>query len=827
MKIRVLLIILSVFISVSGYAQPAPTVNVLIKGQVVDSLTNEAVSYATVRIEGKSDSTLLKAFAADDNGKFQFSMDKAGEYVLLIEFLGKNPIKKDIVIDNQKELDLGKIFMTDNSKILSEVVVSAQKPLVQVDLDKIVYSMENDPEAKTSNVLEMLKKVPLVTVDGEENVQLKGSSNFKIYLNGKPSNMIMKSPKDVLRSMPANTVKDIQVITDPGAKYDAEGVTGIINIITQTNTSMGGYTANLSARADSRGGFGGGVYLSMKYGKMGFTGNYNYSNQKQPENTTSMYQENLSGDVNNAYFYQNGTSKYNGDWQNGSGELSYEIDTLNLINIGFNRYFGGYTNRTNFSTEMRMDDNVTRFYSYKQSGKSGNVWGGNDLNVDYQRTFNKKDQLLTASYRLSLNPDDLKSNSDVTDAWGTLPATVVTNKQYTDAATNEHTFQIDFVTPFGKVHSMEAGVKYIFRLAESSSGFDQLTDAGWETTPRLTDRFKHDQGILSAYGGYNAKFKKWGIKTGLRYESTQLDVKYPINPAANFQKDYRNFVPSVTLTYQLKPAQNIRLGYNMRIWRPGIWQLNPFEDTSNPNFVRKGNPELKAVENHSININYGFFSPKLNLNLNASYDFQNNGIEDVYVLKEEILYYTYKNIAKSKGIGINGYINWTPTGKIRLYANMSGRYSDIKSTGDIEQQNRGFTGNIWGGGQYTFPKSWKFYLDIGGMSPRIGLQTKSSGYFYHGISLSKGFLKDKFDIRAYAQNLFRKNMEWQNEIRSEMFYTKSIYIYPTRSFGIYLSYRFGEMKQQIKKASRGINNDDSMGGGQGSGGGQGASSGGR
>jgi len=495
-----------VFISVLSYAQPASMVNVLIKGQVVDSLTNETIPYATVRFAEKSDSTLLKAFATDDNGKFQFSINKAGEYVLSVEYLGKNPIEKNIIIDEQKALDLGKILMTDNSQLLSEVVVSAQKPLVQVDLDKIVYSMESDPEAKTSNLLEMLKKVPLVTVDGNENVQLKGSSNFKIYLNGKPSNMIMRSPKDVLRSMPANTVKDIQVITDPGAKYDAEGVTGIINIITQTNTSMGGYTATLNGRANSRG-FGGGVYLSMKYGKVGFTGNYNYSNWKNPESTTSMYQANLSGDVNNAHFYQNGASKNSGDWQYGSGELSYEIDTLNLINIGFNRYFGGYTNRMNFLSEMRMADNATPFYSYTQTGKSANIWGGNDLNVDYQRTFNKKDQLLTASYRLSLNPDDLKSNSDVTDAWGALPATAVTNKQFTDATTNEHTFQVDFVTPFGKVHNMEAGVKYIFRLAESASGFDQLTDAGWETIPRLTDSFKHDQGILSAYGGYSAKFK--------------------------------------------------------------------------------------------------------------------------------------------------------------------------------------------------------------------------------------------------------------------------------------------------------------------------------
>ena len=832
MKTRIPVIILFGFISMLAYAQPAPTtVNVQVKGQVVDSLTNDAVSYATIRMMKKPGRTLLKVFATDDNGKFQFPIDKAGEYILTIEYLGKNPVNKDIVIEDQKILDLGKIWMTDNSKLLSEVVVSAQKPLVQVDLDKIVYSMESDPESKTNNVLEMLKKVPMVTVDGEENVQLKGSSNFKIYLNGKPSNMISRNPKEVLRSMPASTVKDIQIITDPGAKYDAEGVTGIINIITQTNTSLGGYTANLSSRIDDMGGFGGGVYLSAKYGKVGFTGSYNYYDWKRPEGEYSMYQETLFNDANNKYFYQNGLTKNNGSGQYGSGELSYEIDTLNLINVGFNRFHGDYTSRSEYSSEMFKDDHATTFYEYEQKGRSASTYGGTDLNVDYQRTFKKKDQLLTASYRLSFNPNDSKSNSDINVLWGAPPVTVVTNKQFSDAGMREHTFQADFVTPFGKIHNLEAGLKYIIRLNESTSGYDTLTNSGlYAPVPKFTDRFKHEQDILSAYGGYSAKFKKWGVKAGLRYEATWLEAQFPTHEIANFKADYGNLVPSATITYQLKPAQNIRFGYNMRISRPGIWQLNPYENTSNPNYIQVGNPYLDAVKSHSINTNYGFFSPKLNFNTNVSYSFQNNGIESVLRKNEDnnVLYSTYENIAKRNDINISSYINWSPNRKIRLYANMRGGYSDIKSNDNLDQKNDGFTGSIWGGGQYTFPKSLRFYLNAGGSGPHIGLQTKSSGYFFHSISASKGFLKDKLDIRAYIQNPFRKNIEWKNESRSNMYYTESLYVNRSRSFGISVSYRFGEMKQQIKKTARGIKNDDSMEGGQqNQGSGQGQPSGGQ
>ena len=823
MKVRVLLVIFSLFVSGVICAQ---TVNVQIKGQVVDSLTNETVSYATVRIAEKSDSTLLKAVAADDKGKFQLSVDKAGEYILSIDYTGKNTVNTDIVIDEQKVLDLGKILMTDNSQLLSEVVISAQRPLVQIDLDKIIYSMENDPEAKTNNVLDMLRKVPLVTVDGNEDVQLKGSTSFRIHLNGKPSNMLSKNPKEVLRSMPASSVKEIKVITDPGAKYDAEGVTGIIDIITHSNSSMGGYTANLNARVDDTGSFGGGVYLSMKYGKIGFTGNYNYSDWKSPKSATSMWQTNLLDDVNNAYLYHNGTYKGNNNWQNGSGELSYEIDTLNLINIGFNRYFGGGTTFSDIEAEMRMSDNVTPYYRYKQTGERRNPWGGNDLNVDYQRTFNKKDQLFTASYRLSLNPDYLESNRDITDVYGTLPGAIYTNKSFTDASRTEHTFQGDFVTPLGKIHNIEAGIKYILRLNESTSETNEKIGSEWVNIPNdFTDRFEHRQDILSAYGGYSAKFKKWGVKTGLRYEATWQDVKFPRKPDADFSNNYDNWVPSATVTYQIKPAQTIRLGYNMRISRPGIWELNPYEDTSTPNFVRVGNPELEPVESHSINTNYGYFSPKLNLNFSAYYYFSNNGREEVYTLKDEILYLTYKNIAKSKGAGISGYINWTPTDKIRLTTNMGGWYNDIRST-ESEQSNQGFFGHMWIGGQYNFPKSWKLYLDISGNTPWVGgLQTKGlTSSFYHGISVSKGFLKDKLDVRAFADSPFRKNREWKSETRSEIFYIESASEFRMRRFGISASYRFGEMKEQIKKVSRSIHNDDSMGGGQG---GQGQSGGGQ
>ncbi|MDR3058717.1 MAG: TonB-dependent receptor, partial [Prevotella sp.] len=623
MNIRALLIVLSVLISSLAFSQSSPLMNVQIKGQVIDSLTNETIPYATIKLFDKTNAkTLLKAVASDDNGKFQLSMNKKGNYLLSVEYIGKNTVTLPVTVGDAKTVDLGTVFVNDNSQTLSEVVISAQKPLVKVDLDKIVYSIEDDPESKTNNVLDMLKKVPMVTVDGEENIQLKGTSNFKIYLNGKPSNMISSSPKDVLKSMPANTVKDIQVITDPGAKYDAEGVSGIINIVTQSNSSMGGYTATVNARADAQGGFGGGVYASLKYGKIGFTGRYNYYEWRRPEGHTESIRETFDKDDANRIITSTknsyGSSKMNGTGQFGSGELSYEIDTLNLINIGFNRYHGNAKTKNLGSFVEMLDMNMNSLYSYDQTGRDKRTYGGTDLNADYQRTFKRKDQLLTASYRLSLSPNDSESESYFDNEIGDVPKMAVTNRQFTDADLKEHTFQIDFVTPFNKIefgdkqifdHSLETGAKYIIRINESSSGYDKFVAPDrWENVTNDADRFKHEQDILAAYAGYNAKTGKWGLKTGLRYEATWLKAKFPIKEEQNFNVDYSNLVPSATLTYQVKPAQNIRFGYNMRISRPGIRQLNPYVNSSDPTDIQVGNPKLDAVKTHSLSMNYGNFS---------------------------------------------------------------------------------------------------------------------------------------------------------------------------------------------------------------------------
>jgi len=541
-KYNFLLIFLTGMICASQIFGQSNTQNIsstLIKGQVLDSLSNEVIAYATLSIAKKSDPEKpVKMLSTDADGKFQIDVAGEGAFLLSSQYIGKSSLNVTFQITGkEKTIDLGKLLVHDNQE-LGEVVVTAVKPLVQVDLDKISYSIEDDPDSKTNNVLDMMKKVPMVTVDADDNIQLRGSSSYKIYLDGKPSNMITNNPGQVLKSMPANMIKKIEVITDPGAKYDAEGVTGIINIITNKQP-MGGYTGTLNAGANLRGS-NLGAYLTAKYGKFGLTGNYNYYYNKNPSSKSNLSRESFYDDVNN-YLKTGGSNSYHGHGQYGSGELSYEIDTLNLIGVTFNLW-GGNNNTQSVNTSRMLDVNNNPVYEYGTHSNSKSTYGSSEVNANYQRTFHKKDELLTASYRLSLNPNDQSYNTQVDSI---LNYHDPSQKAATNADTKEHTFQLDYTTPIAKIHTIEAGVKYIIRISESGSYRDifNSTTNEWIPFNSYIDQFHHRQDIFSGYGGYNVKYKKLGFKTGLRMENTRLNVEFPLDKTKNFDNGYTQFNP--------------------------------------------------------------------------------------------------------------------------------------------------------------------------------------------------------------------------------------------------------------------------------------------
>lgn len=840
MKIKCsLLLIMLVVSSLVAAQNAAPLFQV--KGVLLDSLTQEGEPYATIKIVKKeAPAKALKMLVTDMKGKFQEKVPGTGNFVMTISSIGRNTIVKDFTVKaGEKLVDFGTLYITDASNELGQVEVVAQKPLVKADIDKIEYNVQDDPDSKSNSVLEMLRKVPLVTVDGEDNIKVNGSSSFKVYVNGKPNNMMSNNPTEVLKSMPANSIKHIEVITNPGPKYDAEGVGGILNIVT-VGSGLEGYTATFSGNVSNMGA-GGGLFGTVKSGKLTVSARYNYNYNDRPRSYSGGNRRTV-GDITegSSDLDYDGSSKGHGNFQSGSMEASYEIDTLRLVSMSFGLWGGGNNSTSINNTLATAPGTSNELYRYVSDGRSKSSWYSIDGGVDYQRMFHVKDRMFTLSYKINTSPQTSDSYSTYNDMhaatdWEDFLKRLYDLNNDGSQNTTEHTFQADYTTPIGKIHTLEAGAKYILR--DNSSEDDRYerqigTTGDYVLDEEHSSHYKHQNDILAAYMGYGLRVKKISGRLGVRYEHTKQEVKYLLGRGDNFNKNFDDVVPSASIGYKLTDMSNLRFGYNMRIYRPGIWYLNPYLDDSNPTNISQGNSHLDSEKSHSFNLSYSNFTQKFNINLSARYSFTNNSIErvteqvkdtDIPGLQnptgKEVLYSTYQNIGKSRNASLSGYVNWNATSNTRIYANFYGNYTYMEGANGLK--NDGWNLFAYGGAQQSLPHDWRISLNIYGQTPWIMLQGKGSSFFDYGLSVNKSFLNKRLTLSAFASNFFKKYTSPTSSIEGVGFTQDSWNRYTRQRFGVSVSYRIGELKASVKKAARTISNDDvKSGGGEGGGGGE-------
>ena len=780
-----------------------------VKGTVIDSISGEGISYVTISIQNIDG--VIKRLAGYESGKFSFELDKPGKYDVIFHSIGYQLKKREIEIkEDSPKVDMGTVSLKPSVEEIGEVVVAVQKPLIRTEPDKIVYSIETDPESKTSNVLEMLRKVPLITVDSEDNIQMKGSSNFKILIDGKSSSMVSQNPREVLRSLPASTIRDIEVITDPSSKYEAEGTAGIINIVTNKKP-LEGFMARINSGADTRGGYNAGLYATSKIKKFGFSVNYGYNKFKQPDNEMFSIRENFLS-TSNRFTESEGTNKYSGGMNFLRGEASYELDTLNLLSLSFMGHFGNYTGTgTNLTSDFNTENTLTR--RFENIMLNANDYGSLSGNVDYQKTFDKPDKTFTVSYRLDNNPRNSNNENEIK---GILDYTSYRQKTSNEATGRTHTFQLDYYDPLTKVHQFETGVKYILRQNISNSDilrFDNITNEWVRDLTRIND-LDYNQYILGLYLGYVVKLKMINIKTGLRAETTKNDGLFKSATDTTFTNRMFNLIPYITLSKNLEKNQNVKLSYTQRLSRPGIWYLNPFYNDTDPLNVRYGNPKLDSEIAHSFSFSYGKFTPKFNFNLNLNSSFTNNSITQYTRLQPDgVSITTYENIGKNQNFGAYVYGSLKIGKKLDLNTNLGVNYMVLERGGGQSLKNEGTNYN--GSLSLRF-NSWKngTFSVFGGLySPRIMLQGKYSGFSYNSMSFSQGFFDKKLLISASVNDPFREIMTYKNTISDKTFTSTSTNYMHYRMFRIYISYQFGQMKEQIKKARRSISNEDLKSGG--------------
>ena len=697
---------------------------------------------------------------------------------------------------------------TLKGQTLDEVVVAQRRKLIKNDIDKLTYDVQHDKTAQTKTTLEILKKIPLVTVDGQENIRVQGSTSFKVYRNGHPDPSLSgQNLKDILKAIPASTIKKIEVITDPGAKYDAEGTTAILNIVMMSNTKLQGISGNVNSDVDTHGSVRLGTYLTTKVGKLTTTVNYNYANQnkKQTENyREEAYNYVKTGEQKREY----GTNSTAATIHFGNISASYEIDSLNLMTASAN-FFGYKADANAQNTNERWDNNSQLIYKFDNNMTTP---GYSHLNIggrlDYQHKTHLDGEILTLSYMLAAT----RQHTIFRQMYNNMvnfPVNYTSYDQNTRERFTEHTFQIDYVRPFGKHHKLESGTKYILRYNNSTSLMDYQG-----TTPDMESKFKHNAQVAAAYLSYIFTAGKWAARAGLRYEFTRMKASYPDGSNADYHANLNDWVPSASLQYKISDSQTLKFSYNTSINRPGIGYLNP-AIISTPTAVSFGNANLGSSRNQALHLEYMLVTSKLTLQLSPYYSYTNNGIANIIYEQNRKDVSTYQNVLKSKVFGISSYTEWTPFTGTSFTLNASMRYARITLPTPY-LKNSGCGGGIYFNWEQKIPWELTLTTSIGGeYGNRIYDPYAIEGHwFYYDFTLTRRFFKNKLTVSISAESPFIKERSSTYRIVQGDYTGYERPVMKPQRFGIGFSWSFGKLKASVKKAERSIQNDDLVGGGK-------------
>ncbi|MGZ3749983.1 MAG: outer membrane beta-barrel protein [Mucilaginibacter sp.] len=816
-----LLVLFCCCLSILAHAQNAPQA-ITIEGTVIDSATNKPMGFVTVALQNSKTHAGVKSGLTKDDGSFALKAPSDNSYEAVFVFVGyRNKIVP--VSSAGTVVNVGRVLLSASSSQLNEVAITAAKPLMKQEVDRISYDVQADPDSKALSVLDMMRKVPLLSVDGNDNIKLKGSGNYKILINGKESALVAKNPSDILKSMPATNIEKIEVITTPPAKYDAEGLSGIINIITKRNADQG-YNIGVNTRFNTVFGAGYNLNGTLKQGKFGisFFGGFgsNGTLTNTLGNTENIFVPNTR--ITQTAISQMGINTQKGRFHYGGTELSYEIDTLNLL-AGSINLFGDNQNQNSFQTSA-TDSLGTRTQAYKLQNLGKGSFTGFDAALNYQLGFKKsKDQLLTFSYKYSYSPNKQFNDNMLTERLNYSFASYPDYQQYNDAGNKDHTLQVDYASALTKQVSIEAGAKAILRNNYSNFHVDDrdtLTQQ-YRTNDSLTNNFNYHQNIYSIYNSYQLKMDKWTGKAGLRLEHTSISADFT-SAGVSVAPSYNNIIPSVSIQRSFK-SSSLNFGFTQRIQRPGIFQLNPFVDKSNPTFITTGNPALKPELDNTFELTYSNFA-KNAINIGLSYAFSNNSIQNVSSLHNEIVndtiktltYTTFENLGTNKTLGLNVNTNLNITKQFTLSLNGQVNHVWLSGVfGDKLYHNDGFTGNAFGNMRYKFNNGFALAFNAGFFSGNVNLQGNSSAFIFNQYLFSKDLFKKKLTLVLVANNPYSKFNTFRSTVNSGDFYQTSFNQNYYRSFAIRVNFRLGKLNSDIKKNQHGIQNDDTKDGGKG------------
>lgn len=792
-----------------------------VTGKILDSLTKAPLEYATVALTETTAGATTNSVITDAAGNFKFENLPTGNYNVAISYIGY-PVKKlnAIVVSTAKPaLDLGTLRLAGGARALQEVQVVGEVPLIENKIDKIVYNVEKDITASGGTATDVLGKVPLVSVDMNGNVSVRGNQNVRIMINGKSTGSAAASISDVLRSIPADQIKNIEVITAPSAKYDAEGSAGIINIVTRQK-NVSGISGSLNGGVGTRQNNGN---FNLNYNNSGFHATLNLGGFLSWKQTArNSFEQTINDGTINTYTSTQGTSRSGRIGTNNALNMGYDFDTLNSVNMNFRI--------SDFRFNNDGISNTISATPYNFTSEGLNSFSNFDWSADFTHKFKKPGAELSFSTQWS-------RGSGVTNFTNLYSAVFTDLKNDINGKNNEYTFQVDYTLPINKIFKLEAGGKTILRRINSITDFFSidLSDQ-FIFDPVRSNAYGYDQNVFAGYGVLTVNLaEKWSVLAGLRDEHTGIngEPSNQLQDLAPFKQNYNTFVPSITIQRKLGQMNTLKVIYSKRITRPSLQFLNPFVNASNPQSQTAGNPTLSPEVSHSYELGYNMFLGKSVVNASVYYRRTTGLIEGIATPISVIVdgvsqggtFTQYQNVGVNNSIGGSLFGNVTPIKNFTITGNINGysykpnattiNSSDVTQTGTYVLYNGFVRGSL------TLPKDLIAEVFGFGSSPRRTVQGVNPSFTMYGFGVKKQLMQKKMSLGLNITQPFKDRMEFKSSVKSSTLTQTSNNSIPFRSFGLTFSYSFGKMNFNAPQKRKGIKNDDlkegDQGGGMGSG----------
>lgn len=799
-----------------GRPEGGPAVFAKISGKIIDDNTKEYVEFATISLYRLPKDTLIGGIVTDAAGGFELENLRPGKYKLIIAFMGYKTLVIDTIMLRKSEVrNLGIIALNTNEKVLREVTIETQQDMVKNTIDKKVFDAEKLAIANGGSANDVLTQVPTVSVDIDGNISLRGSGNVTILIDGRPSGMSGAGRAGMLSGIPASAIESVEVITNPSAKYDPDGMSGIINIVLKKN-KLQGTNGNASISAGTNNKYNGSVAYNLRKNKVNLYTNYSFRyNERFGRGDVS--RTTYLGDSALYLIQKNNSDNLN---RNHSGKIGMDYNLSKSATLGFNVTLN-YENKAeqeklNNKTENESEQLAAAFNRYTNNPSEGL---SQDYNLNYRQKFKNPKQLLSMEANYSINNNLSTAIYQQENFWENYQEInpywyYQNNNSNTDFSIN--TNMIDFESPLFKNGKIESGLKNINREIDNDfySETFNTTAGSFLADDSLNNRFIYNESIYAAYTSYSQTLGKWSYKAGIRAEQANTKSTL-INNDSSFVNNYFNVFPTAFINRKINYKQEIQLNYGRRINRPGTRQLSPFTDYSNPLILRVGNPYLNPEYTHNIEFSYLYNFKKINFSTTVFYRKTVDLImRNISINANNQTIVTFTNLGSSENMGIE------TVSRIELYrwwnitANLNGFQTVIQGTnqdGEINTSNLSWNAKILS--NILFKKGWSLQASGFYNARNIMAQGTILPMSQVDFAIKKDVFKNKGTITFGVNDVFDQ-MRFRINTSGSDFSQQTERKRETRIATLTFNYRFGSNdfgQRRSKSKDNDYKNDDGGG----------------